>query len=172
MEKNKHINKQTFRTASNETMIISGLTAYKKVQEQGLCTGPRSVTVVTNREEENKVRESIPSTLLGVLFSGSLREARTYHAAGSYSAQTRMNSSRWWGPRMEESLVRYSKLSIMTATNRLSIWNTDIRLSLRPCFGMVAPAFKGNQLVSMALRKELMIQIHHLNKLNKLTIKV
>lgn len=44
-----------------------------------------------------------------------------YHAAGSYSAQTRTYSSRWWGPRMEESRVRYSKLSMMTATKRFSI---------------------------------------------------
>ena len=47
--------------------------------------------------------------------------AAAYHAAGSYSAQTRTYSSRWWGPRMEESRVRYSKLSMMTATKRFSI---------------------------------------------------
>lgn len=45
----------------------------------------------------------------------------SYQAAGSYSAQTRTYSSRWWGPRMEESRVRYSKLSMMTATKRFSI---------------------------------------------------
>lgn len=49
-------------------------------------------------------------------------ECDSYQAAGSYSAQTRMNSSRWWGPRMEASRVRYSKLSMMTATNKFSIW--------------------------------------------------
>lgn len=54
--------------------------------------------------------------------SGGGVQAETYHAAGSYSAHTLINSSRWWGPRMEESRVRYSKLSIMTATNRFSIW--------------------------------------------------
>lgn len=48
----------------------------------------------------------------------------THHAAGSYSAQTRMNSSRWCGPRMEESRVRYSKLSMITATKRFSICRT------------------------------------------------
>ena len=31
---------------------------------------------------------------------------RTYSALGSYSAQILMNSSRWWAPRMELSLVR------------------------------------------------------------------
>lgn len=54
--------------------------------------------------------------------SGVGVQAETYHAAGSYSAHTRINSSRWWGPRMEESRVRYSKLSMMTATNRFNIW--------------------------------------------------
>lgn len=49
---------------------------------------------------------------------------RTHHAAGSYSAQTRMNSSRWCGPRMDESRVRYSKLSMITATKRFSICTT------------------------------------------------
>lgn len=34
----------------------------------------------------------------------------------------RTNSSRWCGPRMDESRVRYSKLSMITATKRLSIW--------------------------------------------------
>lgn len=52
----------------------------------------------------------------------------TYHAARSYSAQTRTNSSKWWGPRIEESRVRYSKLSMMTATNRLSIWRARRRV--------------------------------------------
>ncbi len=54
--------------------------------------------------------------------SGGGVQTETYHAAGSYSAHTRINSSRWWGPKMEESRVRYSKLSIMTATNRFNIW--------------------------------------------------
>lgn len=45
----------------------------------------------------------------------------THQAAGSYSAHILTYSSRWWGPRMDESLVRYSKLSMMTATNRFSI---------------------------------------------------
>lgn len=45
----------------------------------------------------------------------------TYQAAGSYSAHILTYSSRWWGPSMDESLVRYSKLSMMTATNRFSI---------------------------------------------------
>lgn len=47
--------------------------------------------------------------------------ASTHQAAGSYSAHILTYSSRWWGPSMEESLVRYSKLSMMTATNRFSI---------------------------------------------------
>lgn len=46
----------------------------------------------------------------------------TDQAARSYSPQIRTNSSRWWGPKMDESLVRYSKLSMITATNRFSIW--------------------------------------------------
>lgn len=29
-----------------------------------------------------------------------------YLAAGSYSDQTRLNSSRWWGPRMLQSRVK------------------------------------------------------------------
>lgn len=45
----------------------------------------------------------------------------THQAAGSYSAHILTYSSRWWGPSMDESLVRYSKLSMMTATNRFSI---------------------------------------------------
>lgn len=44
-----------------------------------------------------------------------------HHASRSYSPHIRTNSSRWWGPKMEESRVRYSKLSIITATNRFSI---------------------------------------------------
>lgn len=58
-------------------------------------------------------------------------EGPTHHAARSYSAQTRTNSSKWWGPRMEESRVRYSKLSMMTATNRLSIWRARGRTGVR-----------------------------------------
>lgn len=49
----------------------------------------------------------------------------THQAAGSYSAHILTYSSRWCGPRMDESLVRYSKLSMMTATNRFSIWNKN-----------------------------------------------
>lgn len=52
---------------------------------------------------------------------------RSHHARRSYSPQIRTNSSRWWGPRIEESLVRYSKLSMITATNRFSIWNIHVR---------------------------------------------
>lgn len=47
---------------------------------------------------------------------------RAHHARRSYSPQMRTNSSRWCGPRMEESRVRYSKLSMITATNRFSIY--------------------------------------------------
>ena len=45
----------------------------------------------------------------------------THQAAGSYSAHILTYSSRWCGPRIEESLVRYSKLSMMTATKRFNI---------------------------------------------------
>lgn len=64
----------------------------------------------------------------------------THQAAGSYSAHILTYSSRWWGPSMDESLVRYSKLSIMTATNRFSIYtcsreiqkgDTEIKISIR-----------------------------------------
>lgn len=58
-------------------------------------------------------------------------ERPTHHAALSYSAQTRTNSSKWCGPRMDESRVRYSKLSMMTATNRLSIWRASGRTGVR-----------------------------------------
>lgn len=50
------------------------------------------------------------------------KRSPAHHAKRSYSPQIRTNSSRWWGPRIEESRVRYSKLSMMTATNRFSIW--------------------------------------------------
>lgn len=60
-----------------------------------------------------------------------LAERPTHHAALSYSAQTRTNSSKWWGPRIDESRVRYSKLSMMTATNRLSIWRANRRRGVR-----------------------------------------
>ena len=42
-------------------------------------------------------------------------------ASGSYSLHKRTNSSRWWGPKIDQSLVKQSKLSIMTATKRLRI---------------------------------------------------
>lgn len=45
-----------------------------------------------------------------------------HQAAGSYSAQILTYSSRWWGPRIEESRVRYSKLSMITATKRFNIY--------------------------------------------------
>lgn len=52
-------------------------------------------------------------------------ERDTDQAARSYSPQIRTNSSKWCGPKMDESLVRYSKLSMITATNRFSIWTED-----------------------------------------------
>ena len=97
--------------------------------QQGIGTRPLWEDLVQSpqfqtREEWSKIRGVY--SLHFVCYSlWAQRKVWTYHAAGSYSAQTLMNSSRWWGPRMEESLVRYSKLSIMTATNRFSIWNTE-----------------------------------------------
>lgn len=54
----------------------------------------------------------------------------THQAAGSYSAHILTYSSRWWGPSMDESLVRYSKLSMMTATNRFSICTSNNLLDI------------------------------------------
>lgn len=81
-------------------------------------------------------RHLIPTPSLGIpeaLDTGPTGMAKrpTHHAALSYSAQTRTNSSKWWGPKMEESRVRYSKLSMMTATNRLSIWKARGRRGVR-----------------------------------------
>lgn len=62
------------------------------------------------------------NNILGIYWwSTASMYVRTHQAAGSYSAHILTYSSRWWGPRMDESLVRYSKLSMMTATNRFSI---------------------------------------------------
>ena len=53
----------------------------------------------------------------------SYQAKATYVAPGSNSDHTRTNSSRWCGPRIDSSRVRYSKLSIMTATNKFrSYW--------------------------------------------------
>jgi len=51
---------------------------------------------VAGRGEEYKVTMEI----------GQSRCVQLYLAEGSYSPQTRMYSSRWWGPRMEESRVK------------------------------------------------------------------
>lgn len=78
------------------------------------------------------------TTSAGPAHPGLMAGQHTHHAAGSYSAHTRMNSSRWCGPRMDESRVRYSKLSMITATKRFSICRTGRRAdsgaadSLRP----------------------------------------
>lgn len=78
------------------------------------------------------------TTSAGPAHPGLMAGQHTHHAAGSYSAHTRMNSSRWCGPRMDESRVRYSKLSMITATKRFSICRTGRKAdsgaadSLRP----------------------------------------
>ena len=60
----------------------------------------------------------------------AVKQIKSHQAWRSYSPQMRTNSSRWWGPRIEESRVRYSKLSMITATNRFSIWRGNIEKGL------------------------------------------
>ena len=97
--------------------------------------------------------------ILGIWLAGDLG---THLAPGSNSDHTRTNSSRWWGPRIDSSRVRYSKLSMMTATKRFNIWKRTIKIFFRSksrCVNFNAmadefvetPAFKTSQGTSFIL---------------------
>lgn len=52
---------------------------------------------------------SLPNPKGGDIFRSKVTTSKCFIrplASGSYSLQSRINSSRWWGPKIDQSLVR------------------------------------------------------------------